>query len=121
MEENTSIKRSKANNRKSKKKLPWWIELLFVQIGLPEKILVKLLDLDKKFKLHINQWKYRYKIIFLISIVSIYLYPIIEESSNHNKCVSITYEKIKYNKDIDLAKAIANNFCNGGDANNILN
>ena len=35
------------NSEKSKKNkdndLPWWVELLFVQIGLPDKLLIKIL------------------------------------------------------------------------------
>jgi len=29
--------------KKKDKELPWWVELLFVQIGLPDKILIKIL------------------------------------------------------------------------------
>ena len=33
-----------ANSKKKKdKNLPWWVELLFVQIGLPDKLLIKIL------------------------------------------------------------------------------
>ena len=39
------------NSRKKKDKdLPWWVELLFVQIGLPDKLLIKLLKSKKKSK-----------------------------------------------------------------------
>jgi len=32
------------NFRKKKDKdLPWWVELLFIQIGLPDKLLIKIL------------------------------------------------------------------------------
>ena len=32
--------------KKHKKEgLPWWVEILFVQIGLPEKLLIKILNL----------------------------------------------------------------------------
>ena len=29
--------------KKKDKDLPWWVELLFVQIGLPDKLLIRLL------------------------------------------------------------------------------
>ena len=29
--------------KKKDKELPWWVELLFVQIGLPDKLLIKIL------------------------------------------------------------------------------
>ena len=34
--------------RKNNKDLPWWVELLFVQIGLPDKLLLKILKAKKK-------------------------------------------------------------------------
>ena len=36
--------------KKKKKELPWWVELLFVQIGLPDKLLIKILKAQKTFK-----------------------------------------------------------------------
>ena len=36
--------------RKKDKNLPWWVELLFVQIGLPDKFLIKILKTKKKAK-----------------------------------------------------------------------
>ena len=39
------------NSKKKKDKdLPWWVELLFVQIGLPDKLLVKILRANKQSK-----------------------------------------------------------------------
>ena len=43
--ENTSTKL----NRRKDKDLPWWVELLFVQIGLPDKFLIKILKSKRKF------------------------------------------------------------------------
>ena len=34
-------------NKKKDKELPWWVELLFVQIGLPDKLLIKVLKAKK--------------------------------------------------------------------------
>ena len=34
--------------KKKDKDLPWWVELLFVQIGLPDKFLIKILKAKKK-------------------------------------------------------------------------
>ena len=44
-EENEFFENTK---KKQDKDLPWWVELLFVQIGLPEKILIKILKTKKK-------------------------------------------------------------------------
>ena len=43
---NTSEKFKKKND----KDLPWWVELLFVQIGLPDKLLIKILKQKKHLK-----------------------------------------------------------------------
>ena len=47
--------------RKKDKDLPWWIELLFVQIGLPDKLLIKILKTKKKAKEFINNDKRLFK------------------------------------------------------------
>ena len=33
--------------KRKDKDLPWWVELLFVQIGLPDKLLIKILKAKK--------------------------------------------------------------------------
>ena len=38
------------SKKKINKDLPWWVELLFVQIGLPDKLLIKILNTKKKSK-----------------------------------------------------------------------
>ena len=43
---------SPSSNKKKDKNLPWWVELLFVQIGLPDKFLIKILNAKKKSKLY---------------------------------------------------------------------
>ena len=49
---NQNYEAKKMNNssnlkKKKDKDLPWWVELLFVQIGLPDKLLVKILKAKK--------------------------------------------------------------------------
>ena len=41
---------SENSKKKKGKDLPWWVELLFVQIGLPDKLLIKILQSKKKAK-----------------------------------------------------------------------
>ena len=48
--ENKGLKPSAGKRSKSDKSLPWWVELLFVQIGLPDKYLIKILKTNKNFK-----------------------------------------------------------------------
>ena len=44
-------KRAPSNSVQIKeKRLPWWVELLFVQIGLPDKWLIKILKTKKDVK-----------------------------------------------------------------------
>jgi len=38
------------SKKKTNKDLPWWVELLFVQIGLPDKLLIKILKAQKTSK-----------------------------------------------------------------------
>ena len=44
--ENKNLKSSLKKNNKKEKPLPWWVELLFVQIGLPDKLLIKILKVN---------------------------------------------------------------------------
>ncbi len=120
MEENTTKLKNKSSNKRKEKKLPWWIELLFVQVGLPESLLVKYLNLEKKVKLHIEAKKDSYKVILLIGIIMIYFYPIIEESRQRNSCRNLTLEKLNDKKPKSVAKAIAINYCNGGGSYDLL-
>ena len=57
---------SSENLKKKDKNLPWWVELLFVQIGLPEKLLIKILKAKNKAKELIKNDKK--------SLISFYLY-----------------------------------------------
>ena len=46
--ENKKLKASTNSINKKEKSLPWWVELLFVQIGLPDKWLIIVLRSKKK-------------------------------------------------------------------------
>ena len=46
--ETKKMNTSENSKKKKDKDLPWWVELLFVQIGLPDKFLVKILKTKKK-------------------------------------------------------------------------
>ena len=46
--ENSNVSTNKQTQRD--KALPWWVELFFVQIGLPEKLLIKILKINKSSK-----------------------------------------------------------------------
>jgi len=108
------------SNKKKDKDLPWWVELLFVQIGLPDRLLIKLLKAKKKSKEFIKNDK-KSLITFLFIIFSLaYFYPIIKYAKNKLDCEKIAKEYILKNKNIlkiknNELKMLSTNLCNGGE------
>ncbi len=120
--ENQSAKKmntSENSKKKIKKELPWWVELLFVQIGLPDKILIKILKTKKKTKELIkNDKKSLITFLFLISLLA-YFYPVVKHSKNKLDCEAIAKNYIIKNKSLTLIsqrelKMLSTNFCYGG-------
>ena len=73
---------SQNSNKKKDKNLPWWVELLFVQIGLPDKFLIKILNAKKKSKELIkNDKKALLTFLFSIAVLS-YFYPVIKHAKS---------------------------------------
>ena len=110
-----------ANSKiKKNKDLPWWVELLFVQIGLPDQLLIKVLKAKKTSKEFIKNEK-KSIIIFLFVITSLaYFYPVIKHAKNKLDCETIAKNYIIKNKNtIGInnreLKMISTNFCNGGE------
>jgi len=105
--------------KKKDKELPWWVELLFVQIGLPDKLLIKILKAKKTSKEFIKNEK-KAIIIFLFVITTLaYFYPVIKHAKNKLDCESIAKNYIIKNKNIiginnRELKMISTNFCYGG-------
>lgn len=105
------------------KPLPWWVEFLFVQIGLPDKLLIKFLKTNKKSKELINNNK-KYIFLFLCLIAGMaYFYPVVKNSKNKLDCQITAQSYITQNKKIikidkEELKMLSTNFCNGGDTFN---
>ena len=110
---------SENQKKKKDKSLPWWVELLFVQVGLPDNLLIKILKSKKKAKELIKNDK-KSLIIFLFAITFMaYFYPVIKHSKNKLDCESIAKNYIIKNKktnniDKQELKMLSTNFCYGG-------
>ena len=106
--------------KKKDKDLPWWVELLFVQIGLPDKLLIKILKAKKTSKEFIKNEK-KSIIIFLFVITALaYFYPVIKHAKNKLDCEAIAKNYIIKNKNtIGInnreIKMLSTNFCYGGE------
>ena len=113
---NTSVK----SKRKEDKQLPWWVEFLFVQIGLPDSILIKILKTKKKAReLVKNDKKSLITYLFLIMALA-YFYPVIRHAKNKLNCEHIAKDYIIKNKNISRIskrelKMLSTNFCYGGE------
>ena len=113
---NTSVTSSK----KRDKDLPWWVEFLFVQVGLPDSLLIKILKAKKKSKEVIKNEK-KSLIVFLFLFASlIYFYPVIKHAKNKLDCEATAKNYIIKNKNIvrinkKELKMLSTNFCYGGE------
>ena len=106
--------------KKKDKDLPWWVELLFVQIGLPDKLLIKILKAKKTSKEFIkNDKKSLITFLFIIATLA-YFYPVIKHAKNKLDCEAIAKNYIIKNKNtIGInnreIKMLSTNFCYGGE------
>ena len=118
--ENKKIKSSKISNNKVDKSLPWWVELLFVQIGLPDKWLIKVLKSKKKSaELLKNEKRLIFTFLFVLTGL-IYFYPVVKYSKNKLDCETVARNYIIENKNLikinkKQLRMLSTNFCNGGD------
>ena len=120
---NHEVKKMNTSENPMKKKgkdLPWWVELLFVQIGLPDKFLIKILTVKKRSKEFINKDKKSIFSIFFVLTILAYFYPIIKHTKNKLNCEATAKNYIIKNTNIiQINKKelgmLATNFCYGGE------
>ena len=106
--------------KKIDKQLPWWVELLFVQLGLPDKLLIKILKTKKNSKEFLKNQKKALIIYTFIFIAFAYFYPVIKHAKNKLDCEAIAKNYIIKNKNImglnnRELKMLSTNFCYGGE------
>ena len=111
---------SENQKKKRDKSLPWWVELLFVQVGLPDNLLIKILKTKKKAKELIKNDKKSLLIFLFVIFFIAYFYPVIKHSKNKLECESIAKNYIiKSKKTNNLnkqeLKMLSTNFCHGGE------
>tara|TARA_B100000524_G_scaffold25857_1_gene13011 strand:- start:126 stop:563 length:438 start_codon:yes stop_codon:yes gene_type:complete len=118
--EDKKMNTSENSKKKKDKDLPWWVELLFVQIGLPDKFLIKILKSQKKAKELIkNDKKSLITVLFVITTLS-YFYPVVKHAKNKLDCEAIAKNYIIKKKNIfginkREIKMLSTNFCYGGE------
>ena len=111
---------SENSKKKKSKDLPWWVELLFIQIGLPDKLLIKILKAKKNSKEFIkNDKKFILSFLFVISSLA-YFYPVIKHAKNKLDCEKTAKIYITKSKNISKItkkelKMLSTNFCYGGE------
>ncbi len=109
----------KSNSDKNQTKLPWWVEILFVQIGLPDSWLSKYLKKRKQAINFIDENKkyLAYSAILIAGIL--YIYPIVRYTSSSASCIDKTTKYLKSNNisksknEIDI-NSLAVGYCHGG-------
>jgi hypothetical protein len=118
-DESNKMNKSQSSKKINNKDLPWWVELLFVQIGLPDKLLLKILKVKKKSKEFIKNDKKSFILFLFFITLSAYFYPVVKHAQNKLDCERIAKNYIIKNKNIKLVnkkdlKMLSTNFCYGG-------
>ena len=109
----------KRNSDANQTNLPWWVELLFVQIGLPDSWLSKFLKQKKETYNFINENKKNIFYFTLLIAGIFYIYPIVSYTSSSSSCIDKTTRYLKSRKInntetvMDL-NSIAVGYCHGG-------
>ena len=68
--------------------LPWWVEILFVQIGLPDKLLIKFLKGKRKSKELIKNEKKLLLILIIFLFLIKYILAVFSQSNLFFACLT---------------------------------
>ena len=120
IQESKKMNTSENFKKKKDKDLPWWVELLFVQIGLPDKLLIKILKAQKTSKEFIKNEKKSIMLFLFVITTLAYFYPVIKHAKNKLDCEKIAKNYIIKNKNIiginnREINMLSTNFCHGGE------
>ncbi len=105
------------------KELPFWVEILFVQIGLPDYLLRFILKVKKRTRHSIAKNRKSIGLLGLLCLVILYLNPIVKKARLANVCIQKTESYISNTLKSDGSQKqaevsiVAHNFCNGGSLN----
>ena len=91
----TSSNLKSDSKEKKSPALPWWVELLFVQIGLPDKWLPNILKRKNKTDKFISEHQKKLIYIGLIILGFVYLNPYTKFFHYQNSCIEHKLSKIK--------------------------
>ena len=109
----------KSNSDKNQTKLPWWVELLFVQIGLPDSWLSKYLKKKKEAMCFFDENKKNIAFTAILIAGILYIYPIVKYTSSSSSCIDKTTKYLKSSNiitsqnEIDI-NSLAVGYCHGG-------
>ena len=115
-----SMNNSENSKRKKDKPLPWWVELLFVQLGLPDKYLIKILKTKRNTKEFIKNNNKSILLFLFVIITLAYFYPVIKHAKNKLDCETTAKMYLTKSKNISKINKkelnmLSTNFCNGGE------
>ena len=119
-DQSNKMNKSQSSKKRNNKDLPWWVELLFVQIGLPDRLLIKILKTNKDARELIKNEKKSLITIFFVIITLAYFYPVIKHAKNKLDCEAFAKNFIIKNKNISRInnreiRMLSTNFCYGGE------
>jgi hypothetical protein len=118
--ENKKMNTHENFNKEKDKKLPLWVEILFVQIGLPDNLLIGILKAKKQSKELFKKDKKSLLITLFIFAVLAYFYPVIKHAKNKLYCEKVAKNYIINHKNLTRIKKrelkmLSTNFCYGGE------